>query len=563
VPIEQLPRYYAAATVGKDASGIEIRQRSEQCHYRARLSRSSRRRPKHVKGGTTNSNPDIGMNRTASAMTVIGLARLEPQRHWLHAHGIPQRIEERLTRSGLSLEWVAYRPSRHPHQAYEPVPSANWIEHVWIRTVWGARQVAKRIVRRLRFGNSARRFARVFSEDQVLREVLAEARSKNAARFAVIRDNQAALLPEAVTLAFGSAPDADAVCCSQLDGLLPTIVNTDWLETWLARDPQASVDRLEQPGKLSAFGRISDLQLVDDVDDGAVRCWPLDPRERTLLRYWEEHANELAKALRDQLGERPSRQRLTSLIRSYRCTVAAALPTYSVTGTFDGLQELRRQMVTTQKPVIDYFVIATHFGRFLQAYAGLRPSSRVLDIGCSWGYLAFALANFLKDGGAYLGIEVQQAAVRWAQEHLAWLGENFGFAYLDIRNDYYHPNGTIARGEVALPVENGWADVIVLGSVFTHMKEDGIKGYLREFRRILRPGGTVAFSYFDSTSFWSGEQVLIADQQIPDRETVYSRSRVEEMLAEAGLTSAREPVNMRHFDRTDYQTWYFATPRSR
>jgi cyclopropane fatty-acyl-phospholipid synthase-like methyltransferase len=197
----------------------------------------------------------------------------------------------------------------------------------------------------------------------------------------------------------------------------------------------------------------------------------------------------------------------------------------------------------------------------LQRYAGLKPSSRVVDIGCSWGYLALALANLLHQQGAYLGIEVQAAAVAWARERLAWLGQNFQFVHLDIHNDFYNPSGTTPRGRVRLPVADGWADVVMAGSVFTHMQPDGVQSYFAELRRILRPGGVAAFSYLDSTAFWSGEEHLCTVKSVPDEVTVYSRQRIAQMLESAGLAAAREPVNMRQFDRTDYQTWYFATPR--
>jgi hypothetical protein len=76
----------------------------------------------------------------------------------------------------------------------------------------------------------------------------------------------------------------------------------------------------------------------------------------------------------------------------------------------------------------------------------------------------------------------------------------------------------------------------------------------------LARGGVAAFSYDDST-FWSpaDEDYVIDDINVPDKTTFYSRSKIDQMVAKAGLKPAREPVNMRQFDRTDYQTWYFAT----
>jgi hypothetical protein len=90
------------------------------------------------------------------------------------------------------------------------------------------------------------------------------------------------------------------------------------------------------------------------------------------------------------------------------------------------------------------------------------------------------------------------------------------------------------------------------------MQPDGIAGYLAEFRRILRRNGVAAFSYLDSSSFWEGEDALFVHPDQRDKVTVYSRTRIEAMLSEAQLVASREPVNMRQYDRSDYQTWYFA-----
>jgi SAM-dependent methyltransferase len=398
-------------------------------------------------------------------------------------------------------------------------------------------------------------------EESSLLTLVREAEARGAVRLVLIQDDQVALTPEAIHLALrvADARRADLVTCRQVDGILPTVVEVTALKRWLTDRSDLRLSEV-LTGSIGVDGEIVDLDLVDAGElPGVTRCRPVNPRERLLIGYWQTHAARLSEALRgDPTTRRAARDALRALLADYRSAIAASLPMYHVHGSIGDVQDVRRQMEITHKPLLDYFVIATHYGRFLQEFAGLRQNSHVLDIGCSWGYLGFALANLLSKEGAYLGIEVQKPAVEWASTRLSWLGENFAFAHLDLQNDFYNPAGSTPRGQVRLPVPDEWSDVIVGGSVFTHMQPDGIAGYLAEFRRILRRNGVAAFSYLDSSSFWEGEDALFVHPDQRDKVTVYSRTRIEAMLSEAQLVASREPVNMRQYDRSDYQTWYFA-----
>jgi SAM-dependent methyltransferase len=496
------------------------------------------------------------------------IADLRPERYWLYQHGLPTKVHDRLVEAGLNVHWHAQAPgpkSRKLHPSYEPALSHQLLRHLWERGLHQAKQTAKALLRRWQQGNPTRLFQAAVAEERSLAKLLAEARAAGAKRLVLIGDDQVALTVEGVELALRLAEEfqAELLCCTQLDGLLPLVISVAFLSHVLEQEPELTWEKLVAPSGFARHGLVMDVELIDSATSPSpVRCRPIDPREQMLLKFWREHEEELEDALRSgPETPGPSRNPLTRLIQAYRQQLAPALPTYHVVGTLHDVQELRRKMNCSEKPLLDYFVIATHYGRFLREYAGLKPGSRVVDIGCSWGYLAFALANFLGKEGAYIGIEVQKCAAGWTRERLAWLGDNFRFVHLDIQNTFYNPDGTTPRSEVRLPVENAWADVIVAGSVFTHMLEDGVAGYLRELRRILRPQGILAFSYLDSSALWAGEATLSVSKDVPDEITVYSRSRINELVASAGLRPVREPVNMRQFDRTDYQTWCFAGPK--
>ena len=495
---------------------------------------------------------------------IFVVSDLHQNRTWLYDAGIPQTLYARLAREYTAL-WHHREPSaKYPHvehRHYVPIG----LKQELLASVRSRLRRFKRPAKSDWKSKVVQPGAQIVSYDESIQTILACARASNVEYVALVMDNAVAVFPESIELGLRLAHEArtDLLYCSQIGGLLPTILSTSFLERWLQQERDLDPRWLDQPESLAVAAKVVDVKFFEDQElDGKFRCWPMDMKERRLLKYWEDQYPELREALRltpEIQGQ--GRERLQKIFREYRSDLAAGLELYRIVGTLHDVNQLRQRMMTTSKPLTDYFVVATHYGLFLQKYAGLQSSSHLVDIGCSWGYLGFALANFLNQDGAYLGVEVQAEATKWSKERLGWLGPNFQFVNLDIHNDYYNPNGEIPRAQIRLPIEDGWANVMIAGSVFTHMLEDGVQGYLHEFRRVLAPGGVAAFSYDDST-FWSpadSEDYVIAEKKIPDKTTYYSRKKIDEMVEKAGLQAAREPVNMRQFDRTEYQTWYFAT----
>lgn len=494
---------------------------------------------------------------------VILVSDLIKKRIWLYDAKIPQTLFSRLSQTHKVLRHHRQPSVRYPHvehKHYVPIGLRQEILELGKKPLRKIREQVKSNWR----GRMIQPGEQVVSYDVSINHVFSTALASGAEFVAFVMDDNIAVFPESVELAFRVArkSKADLVYCSQIEGLIPMVVSTVFLDRWLKKEKNPNPMLFNDPESFETAAKVVDIKFFDDKEfDGKFRCSPIDAREKRLLKYWEEKSPEL----RDALSHTPEvrgagRRKLQKILRQYRSDLAAGLEMYRIVGTLYDIDELRQRMMTTSKPLTDYFVVATHYGLFLQKYAGLKPNSRIVDIGCSWGYLGFVLANFLNSEGAYLGIEVQSEATRWSKERLGWLGENFQFAHLDIHNDYYNPKGGIARGQVHLPIPDGWANVMIAGSVFTHMLEDGVQGYLNEIRRVLARGGVAAFSYDDSTYYSpTDEHYVIHDIKMPDKTTYYSRSKIDEMVAKAGLKSAREPVNMRQFDRTEYQTWYFAT----
>jgi SAM-dependent methyltransferase len=143
-------------------------------------------------------------------------------------------------------------------------------------------------------------------------------------------------------------------------------------------------------------------------------------------------------------------------------------------------------------PLVAFDRAASEFVGYLAALTDLGPSSNVLDMGCGSGALAIMLRERLVDG-SYRGFDVHEPSVRWARSHLG--DDRFAFQSFDYWNATYNPPG---QRHLPWPVDNDWADVTLLKSVFTHMLPEDVAFYLSELARTLRPGGraiTTAFTF--------------------------------------------------------------------
>jgi SAM-dependent methyltransferase len=140
-------------------------------------------------------------------------------------------------------------------------------------------------------------------------------------------------------------------------------------------------------------------------------------------------------------------------------------------------------------------ISAAHLAAYAR-YCPLRSGHDVLEVGCGVGRDAIPLTRLLGEDGTYVGVDVSGPSIAWCQQHITPRHPNFVFAHLDIRSEFYNPQGSLAGNEIRLPVASSSVDRIILQSVFTHMFEPDITHFLREFRRVLRRDGRVFASFF-------------------------------------------------------------------
>ena len=97
----------------------------------------------------------------------------------------------------------------------------------------------------------------------------------------------------------------------------------------------------------------------------------------------------------------------------------------------------------------------------------------MVDVGCGGGIDSLIAAKMVGASGRVIGVDMTPAMVLKAQTSAA---------VADLRNVEFRAG----FGE-ALPVEDGWADVVISNGVLNLMPDKDAA--LREMARVLKPGG--------------------------------------------------------------------------
>jgi len=132
--------------------------------------------------------------------------------------------------------------------------------------------------------------------------------------------------------------------------------------------------------------------------------------------------------------------------------------------------------------------------RMLNA-AGVRPGMHVLDVGCGVGDVSFLVGELVGEHGSVAGVDVDQAALKVAEERAAAHGsENLEFRAGSITSTEFDREFDAAVGRFVL------------------MFVDEPAAALRHVHGALRPGGIVAFQEWvgDVHGVPSGRQPLLS-----------------------------------------------------
>jgi SAM-dependent methyltransferase len=192
----------------------------------------------------------------------------------------------------------------------------------------------------------------------------------------------------------------------------------------------------------------------------------------------------------------------------------------------------------------DFQAVGAQLLRNLRDYATLQPDDQVLDIGCGNGRVAEQLAPFLRGAGGYVGFDISRSGVQACRRRFA-RAPHMRFEHLDVWNGEYNAAGRVAELDTVFPAADGSIDVAFATSVFTHMRMAGVRRYLAESARVLRPGGRLAFTAFSLEPGRETSEVFefkpfeeasaVIDQRYPERAIGHRREVLEAAVAEAGL----------------------------
>jgi len=133
---------------------------------------------------------------------------------------------------------------------------------------------------------------------------------------------------------------------------------------------------------------------------------------------------------------------------------------------------------------------------FYRDVLGIEPDAAILDVGSGIGRKTIPLLDYLDDRGTYIGIDVDADLVDWCTRHISTRNPRFSFVPVSIHNSFYNPKGALRPERFTFPFPDDAFDAVVLWSVFTHLYPGTIEHYLREIRRVLKPGGRLGASFF-------------------------------------------------------------------
>lgn len=193
---------------------------------------------------------------------------------------------------------------------------------------------------------------------------------------------------------------------------------------------------------------------------------------------------------------------------------------------------------------------------YLTLLTGLKRQQAVLELGCGHGRTARGLLEYLRSPGRYMGLDVDRRRLEDAQSRITARWPNFQFVWADVRNRHYNPNSATDGAIYRLPFADAEFDVIYAASLFTHLLPEEAANYIREARRVVKPGGRCLFSFFVLDQYqgagtaaspnyefrWpfvATPGVAVANPDYPDNAIAYSAERIASYAQAAGLRVER------------------------
>lgn len=279
------------------------------------------------------------------------------------------------------------------------------------------------------------------------------------------------------------------------------------LEGVTRRDRADDLDRATRLYRLRWAHRLQPDDLKYYVEDGLLQvgyggsAYPLTLRVSPMLamlneerraadadRMLEVRATQVALLLHENTQLRMTATGTTPANRN-------ATPTASPTAVVDSADlcppdelalSVGGQFRQTGEEFVQYFL---HLGH-------VKPTDRVLEVGCGVGRMAVPLTRVLTDGGSYEGFDVMREGITWCQQHITPRFPHFRFQRADVYNKFYNRGAREPASRYTFPCASASMDFVFLTSVFTHLLPRDVEHYFEEIARVLAPGGRCFATFF-------------------------------------------------------------------
>lgn len=206
------------------------------------------------------------------------------------------------------------------------------------------------------------------------------------------------------------------------------------------------------------------------------------------------------------------------------------------------------------------------FFKYFLDLGGLKPTHKVLDVGCGIGRMAIPLTKYLTSG-SYNGFDIIYRGIKWCNKTISPEYPNFHFHLADVYNEWYNPTGKYKASDYKFPYQDKMFDFVFLTSVFTHLLPLDMENYFSEISRVLKSKGKVLITFFVMTNDSkklieqnfskfrfknSGENYWTISQSKPESAVAYEEEYIKNLFKKNKM-SIIEPVHYGSWSgRKDY-----------
>lgn len=144
--------------------------------------------------------------------------------------------------------------------------------------------------------------------------------------------------------------------------------------------------------------------------------------------------------------------------------------------------------------------IANETFELLKAFGLFKKGIDILDFGCGFGRLSIPILKELDQNNKYIGVDIVPKLIDYAKKTIESNFANAKFFLLADKNKHYDQyfDGLHIGDDSISNIQEVCSsiDFIMNFSVFTHLEKKDARKYLREFFRVLKPGGNLLISTF-------------------------------------------------------------------